>query len=631
MKRITWILTCVMLLSFSTLAGEGGDGVGVKKPSADADRTKIPTDYKWSLNALFPNADEWEKSFAGVKGDISGIGMCKGKLGSSAKETLQCLDNIYEIKRRFDELSAFAFQWWSVLMSDNKRQQLREKATGLAAVFSEATAFVDPELMKISVARWDEMAKEEKGLAAYNFHFKDLKRRQKHLLDAEQEALLALTMPMREGPYFIMQAMTQDMVFPKIKDEEGKEVELNYASFSKYRGSKDRRVRKDAVNAFFSTLHHYRSTLGTSLATSVKGAMFEAKARGYSSSLEMSLDADNVPVAVYKNLLATTAENLPRTLHRYVALRKKILGLDEVHYYDMYNPLFPKMSKEYTYDDGLKLMEQSLKPMGGDYIAVLHAGAQPGSGWADDYPNKGKKRGAYCNAAYGTHPFVFLNYMNELDDVFTTAHEYGHAMHFYLSSQAQPYPTADASIFLAEIASTFQEELLLHHLLGQVTEKDARLILLGKRVENIRLTITRQTMFAEFEMLIHAEVESGGALTADRMHEIYLGLVKKYFGPEFVIDEFDAAEWAYIPHFYYNFYVYKYSTGLMSAIVFSKRILEGKRGALQQYKNLLAAGGSDYPLTILEKSGIDFKDKEIVQSTYDLFATTLDEMEELLK
>jgi len=624
MKRISWILLCVLALSVPVLADDAF------KPSADADRTNIPAEYKWSLQALFPDADQWEKAFAGARVKISGIGMCRGSFGKSAKETLQCLDNIYEIKRQFDELYAYAFQWWSVSMTDQRRQELREKAIGLAGVLSEAAAFVDPELMKIPLGRWDDMAKEESGLAAYGFHFKDLKRREKHLLDAEQEALIALTIPMREGPYSIMQAMTQDMDFPKIKDEQGNEVELNYASFSKYRGSKDRRVRKDAVKAFFSTLHHYRNTLGTSLATSVKGAMFEAKARGYDSSLHMSLDADNVPVAVYENLLATTAENLPRTLHRYVALRKKILGLDEMHYYDMYNPLFPKMAKEYSYDEGLKLMEESLKPMGGDYIAVLHAGARPGSGWADVYPNKGKKGGAYCNAAYGTHPFVFLNYMDELDDVFTTAHEYGHAMHFYLSSQAQPYPTADAPIFLAEIASTFHEELLLHHLLSKVTDKDERLILLSKRVENIRLTITRQTMFAEFEKLIHAEVESGGALTADRMHELYLGLVLKYFGPEFTVDEFDAAEWAYIPHFYYNFYVYKYSTGLMSAIVFSQRILDGKRGALQQYKNLLAAGGSDFPLTILEKSGIDFKQKEIVQSTYDLFAATLDEMEELL-
>jgi len=269
--------------------------------------------------------------------------------------------------------------------------------------------------------------------------------------------------------------------------------------------------------------------------------------------------------------------------------------------------------------------------MGQDYVAILTQGIEPGSGWTDVYPNKSKKGGAYCNGVYGTHPFVLLNYMNELDDVFTTAHEFGHAMHVSLAGQAQPHSVADAPIFLAEIASTFQEEMLLAHLLKKATGKEERLVLLNKRLENIRLTITRQTMFAEFEKLIHGEIEKGGALTAERLSEIYRGLIVKYFGPGFTLDANDEMEWAYIPHFYYNFYVYKYSTGLMAAIVFSQRIQEGKKGAWQQFVNLLRAGGSDYPLTILQKSGIDFTSPEIVQSTYDLFARTIDEMEELLK
>jgi oligoendopeptidase F len=333
---------------------------------------------------------------------------------------------------------------------------------------------------------------------------------------------------------------------------------------------------------------------------------------------------------VYDTLLATTADNLPRTLHRYVALRKKVLGLDSIHYYDLYNPLFPDVEKQYPYEEALKLTEVAMKPMGPDYVTIMVGGMKPGSGWTDVYPSKGKQSGAYCNAAYGTHPFVLLNYANDLDDVFTTAHEYGHAMHFYLSQQAQPFPTADAPIFLAEIASTFQEEMLLTHLLSKATTKAEKLSLLNKRVENIRLTITRQTLFAEFEKRIHGEIESGGALTAERLSAIYRDLIVKYFGPGFTLDQNDPMEWAYIPHFYYNFYVYKYSTGLMSAIVFTQKVLEAKRGAVEQYKGLLAAGGSDYPLAILEKAGIDFTKKDITQATYDLFARTLDEIESLL-
>lgn len=626
MKHVV-VLLLVSLIALPPLTGATAPGV---QPSANAVRSELPEAYRWNLDALFDSLERWQEAFGDLQAKLKTVELCKGKLGKSAAQTLECLKSLFTLKNRLDELSAFAFQDWSVAMTQQVPQEIKEKSVGLSARLQELSSFVDPELRAVPVKKWEAMVQKDGELAQYDFHYKDLKRREKHLLATSEEALLAQTIPMREGPYNIMQAMTQEMDFPTIKDEAGNEVVVNFASFPKYRGSKNREVRKQAVTGFFSTLNRNRNTLASSLATSVKGAVFEARARGYSSSLEMSLDTDNVPVAVYDNLLKTTGDNLERTLHRYVAFRKKLLGLEEIHYYDMYNPLFPKMSKEYNYDEALKLMSSSLTPMGDDYLAILNSGMAPGSGWADVYPHKDKKGGAYCNAAYGTHPFVFLNYMNELDDVFTTAHEFGHAMHFYLSSQAQPYPTADAPIFLAEIASTFHEEMLLTFLLKNTTSDEEKLVLLNKRIENIRLTITRQTMFAEFEKLLHAEVESGGAITADRLNTIYKDLLVKYFGKQFTLDDTDAVEWAYIPHFYYNFYVYKYSTGLMSSIVFNSRIVEGKPGARRQYLGLLRAGGSDHPLAILEKGGIDFKDSSIVASTYELFARTLDEIERLL-
>jgi len=293
--------------------------------------------------------------------------------------------------------------------------------------------------------------------------------------------------------------------------------------------------------------------------------------------------------------------------------------------------VFGTTEASYPYETATTLVAESLSQMGEDFLTILKTGMDPASGWTDVYPNRGKRGGAYCTAAYGVHPFVLLNYMNTLDDVFTTAHEFGHAMHYFLSHQAQPFPTADAPIFLAEIASTFLEEMLLFHLLSKAQTKEERLVLLNKRVENIRLTITRQTMFAEFEMLAHEEMEKTGSLTAARMNDIYGSLIAKYFGPEFTVDENDHMEWAYIPHFYYNFYVYKYSTGLMAAIVFADRVQQNRPGAVQQFLTFLASGGSDYPLDILMNSGIDFTSPEIVQATYDLFARTLDEMEKLLK
>ena len=630
MKRI-FSKAGIIAIAILGLAGLAFAGVRAYKPSGDALREDVPGAYKWSLTSVYPSVAKWNESYEHVEGKLSSISLCKGKLGIDAAQTLQCLTELSTLKQEADALYAYAFQAWSVDMLNEETQKLQEEAIGLAARLGEAASFVDPELQLIPATKWEKMVAEKGQLQEYQFHYKDLKRREKHLLSSEMESIMAQTMPMREGPYTVMNSLAQEMSFPKIKDEDGKDAAVNFATFGTFRGSSNREVAKAATQAFFSTLLKFKNTLASSLATSVKGAVFEAKVRGYRSSLEQSLDADNVPVEVYTNLIKTTEKNLPKTLHRYVRLRKKLMKLDEIHYYDMYSPLFPDFQKAYTYDEATNLISDALRPMGQDYLTILNMGMEPGSGWTDVYPNKGKKGGAYCNAAYGTHPYVFLNHMNTLDDIFTVAHEFGHAMHFFLSHQKQPYPTSEAPIFLAEIASTFHEEMLLSYLLKETTTKEEKLVLLNKRIQNIRLTITRQTMFADFEMQMHAEVEKGGALTAARMSEIYAGIVKKYFGPDFTFDEHDAIEWAYIPHFYYNFYVYKYSTGLMSAIVFSQRVLEGKPGALAQYKNFLSSGGSDYPLNILMKSGIDFTSPEIVQSTYDLFERTLDEMEALLK
>lgn len=626
-KTLNAALFLVVLL---LVGGALANGVDAFKPSGDMERKDVPEVKKWDLSAFYPSLEKWQESRDHVAREIASIAMCKGRLGKDAAETLICLDKVFGLRQEVSTLESYAFQLWSTDMLDGTAMELKDQASALSSQLAEAAAFVDPELQAVPTGDWNQMVEKQSNLSHYQFHFSDLKRVQKHLLGAAMEGLLALTAPMREGPYTIFNTLTQEMSFPSIKDEQGSEASMGYATFSRYRGSKDRNVRKAAVESFFGTLKKHENTLASSLATSVRGAAFEAKARGYQSSLEQSLDVDAVPLSVYTNLIETTRKNLPGTLHRYVTMRKKLMGLDEIHYYDMYSPLFEDSGQEFQYGQARQLVEESLKPMGADYLTILTQGMTPGSGWTDVYPNKGKKGGAYCNAAYGIHPFVFLNYMNTLDDVFTTAHEFGHAMHFFLSNQAQPYMTADASIFLAEVASTFHEEMLLSYLLSKAQTRKEKLVLLNKRIENIRLTITRQTMFADFEMKLHAELEKTGALTAARLNEIYGEIVRSYFGPDFTFDDHDVIEWAYIPHFYYNFYVYKYSTGLMAAIVFSQRVLAGKPGALEQYKNFLKAGGSDYPLSILNRSGIDFTSPAIVQSTYDLFAKTLDEMEKLL-
>ncbi|MBM4387001.1 MAG: oligoendopeptidase F family protein, partial [Deltaproteobacteria bacterium] len=359
--------------------------------------------------------------------------------------------------------------------------------------------------------------------------------------------------------------------------------------------------------------------------------IFVAKARGFESALHASLFSNAVPVELYGLLLKTAEENLKDTLHRYVAVRKKAMKLDKIHYYDLYNPLIEKVEKSVDYENGVEMIGKSLAPLGGDYAKTALNGMKAGSGWTDIYPNKGKRSGAYCTAAYGEAPYVFMNFMNELEDVFTLAHEYGHAMHYYYSIKHQPYPTYESPIFLAEIASTFNEELLLSHLLKKAKTKEEKLFLLNKRLENIRTTVFRQVMFAEFEWLIHKEIEGGGALTAQRISEIYGGLIRKYYGPEFEIGENDNVEWSYVPHFYYNFYVFQYATGLMSAIALSQKVLKGEKGAVERYLDFLKSGGSDYPLNILKKAGVDFSTPEPMLMTFELFRKTLDEFEKELQ
>jgi len=362
----------------------------------------------------------------------------------------------------------------------------------------------------------------------------------------------------------------------------------------------------------------------------VKANIFNAKARNYGSALEASVDANAVPPAVYETLVRTVERNLPKTLHRYVELRKRVLGLSEIHYYDLYTPLFPAARQKASYPEGVAMTLEALKPLGKDYMKVIQTGLDPANGWVDVFPNVGKRSGAYCNASYRDHPIVFLNHMDELEDVFTLVHEFGHALHFHLSHQAQEFANADAPIFLAEIASTFNEELLLDHLLKKAKSRDERLNLLNKRIENLRTTIFRQVMFAEYELAIHREVEGGGALTSERMAEIYGMLVKKYYGPGYTFDADDGYEWAYIPHFYYNFYVYQYATGLISAIALSRPVLAGDAAAVKRYLHFLSSGGSDFPIPTLKAAGVDLTAPDSMQPAFDLFAATLDEIERTL-
>ncbi len=600
-------------------------------PKGDAKRSEVPDTYRWNLGHLFASFDEWEEAFDAVEARLPEIPPFRGTLATDAATVQRCLDLMYGIQEEVYRLAVFADADYSTDRTLPAAKVRTDRIQALMTRFGEASAFVEPELLAMKPEVLRGFVESTPGLAQYAHSIDDLIRRRPHVLSSDQERILALTGDLRAAPSFVHAAIEEDVKFPVATDENGNEVALTMSSFPRLRGSENRDVRRDAVQKFFGTLRAFGRSFAASLDMAVKSDIMEARARGYSSALEASVDANAVPVSVFESLTAATRANLPRTLHRYVALRQRLMKVDQVNYYDLYTPMFPSATREVPYGDAVKMVQSALKPLGKEYGRVLAEGLDPANGWVDAFPNAGKRSGAYCNASYRRHPIVFLNHMDRLEDVFTLIHEFGHALHFHLAAQAQAFPNADAPIFLAEIASTFNEELLLDMLLKQAKGKDERLALLNKRVENIRTTVFRQVMFAEFEQAIHAEVEGGGALTAERLAEIYEGLIRLYYGPDFAVGPDDGYEWAYIPHFYYNFYVYQYATGLISAISLSRKVAAGDKAATKAYLTFLEAGGSDWPIDTLKRAGVDLTTPAAMQATFDLFAVTLDEIDRLTR
>lgn len=600
-------------------------------PKGDAKRADVPDAYRWDLGHLFASIDAWEQAFDAVEARLPQIPPFTGTLAKDAATVQRCLDLVYGIQQEVYRLAVFADADYSTDRTLPAAKVRTDRVQALMTRFGEASAFVEPELLAMDPEVLRGYVRSNPGLAQYAHAIDDLIRRRPHVLTTDQERILALAGDLRAAPSFVHAAIEEDVRFPAVRDEQGNEVALTMSSFPRFRGSENRDVRRDAVAKFFGTLRAFGRSFAASLDMAVKSDILEARARGYGSALEASVDANAIPVSVFESLVAATRANLPKTLHRYVALRQRLMGIDAVHYYDLYTPMFPAATKDMPYGEAVQVVQASLKPLGKEYGRVLAEGLDPENGWVDAYPNAGKRSGAYCNAAYRQHPIVFLNHMDRLEDVFTLTHEFGHALHFHLAAQAQAFPNADAPIFLAEIASTFNEELLLDRLLKQAKGREERLALLNKRVENIRTTVFRQVMFAEFERAIHAEVEGGGALTAERLAEIYEGLVRDYYGPDFAVGPDDGFEWAYIPHFYYNFYVYQYATGLISSIALSRKVIAGDKDATKRYLAFLESGGSDWPIDTLKRAGVDLTTPEAMQATFDLFAATLDEIDRLTR
>ena len=589
-------------------------------------REEIDDKYKWKVDKVYKNIEDFEKDFEEVKKEAVKLQDYSGKL-TNGETILEYLKLDEKISRKVEKLFIYAHLKSDEDTSNPTYQALMSKIDIYMAEFSSYTAFFVPEILSLDDKFiMDEIDRIEE-LHQYKFLFEDILKEKPHILSKEMEELLASASDCLDAPSAIHNMLTNaDMTFGKIKDEDGNEVELSEGNYSSFIRSKDRSVRKAAFEKLFGEYEKFKNTLATSLTASIKTFNFNSKVRKYESALEASLNPNNIPLDVYKNAVKVMNDNVS-SLHRYVKIKKELLNLDEIHMYDLYVPVIEAEKEHVEFNDGVKIVLEALKPLGEEYLDIFKGGIN--DGWIDIYENKGKKGGAYSWGGYDTMPYVLLNYNNELEDVSTLAHEMGHSIHSYYSRKEQPYHYAGYTLFCAEVASTTNEKLLIHHLIEKENDEKKKLSLINTELEQIRTTVFRQLMFAEFELYTHESLEKGIPLTSDDYSKAWHELNVKYFGPEMVVDEKIDIEWARIPHFYSDFYVYQYATGYAAASAFANAILEEKANAVEKYKGFLKSGGSDYPIEILKNAGVDMTTKEPLEATIKRFNELLDMIEKV--
>ncbi len=591
-------------------------------------REDVDSQFKWKLEDIYSDISLWEKDFKKVKGIAIQIEGFKGKLADSPQMLLDCLKMSDELLSLNDKVFVFARMKRDEDNGNSTYQALTDRASTLATEVFAAISFIVPEMLNIPEDKLLSYAKTDKELSVYMFMIQESLRQKNHILSEKEEQLLAMSSEISDaaGDVFTM-FNNADIKFPYIKDEEGEEVEVTKGRYVAFLESKDRRVRKDAFDAVYSTYKKMKNTLATTLTANVKKNRFYSMVRKYPSAIEASLDNDNVPVNVYNNLIETINNNLS-LLDRYLKLRKKALKLEELHMYDLYVPMVEEFDKKIPYEEAKATILEALKPLGEEYIGYLQKGMN--SSWIDVYENEGKTSGAYAWGSYKTHPYVLLNYQDKINDVFTLAHEMGHALHSFYTNMTQPYVYSEYKIFVAEVASTVNESLLMRYLLPRAKSKEEKAYLLNHYLEEFRGTVFRQTMFAEFEKIIHEKVEQGGALNSKELCDMYYQLNKKYFGETVNVDEDISMEWSRIPHFYSSFYVYKYATGFSAATAIAERILTEGQPAVDKYLEFLKSGGSNYPIELLKIAGVDLSSPQPIQDALAVFEKTLDELEEIL-
>jgi oligoendopeptidase F len=590
-------------------------------------RSDVPAQHRWKLEDLFSDQAAWDKEYNEVKELLKKAEAFQGKL-DNAQAIKECFALEDEISLHTERLYVYSNMKHHEDTADPVYQALSEKSKKLSVETGEVLSYITPEILSLSDEQLNTLVNAPE-LSFYKLTLEEMVRQKAHVLSKAEEALMAQVGNISSAPGTIFSMLNNaDMKFPKVKNEKGEEVELTHGSYIQFLESKNREVRQAAFKTMYETYGKQKNTIASTLSANVTKNIFYAKARKYPSALEMSLFGDNIQKEVYTNLIDTIHEALP-LLHRYMKLRKRLLKVDELHMYDLFAPLVEEFDMKIPYDQATKTVRESLKPLGEQYLQVLQEGFD--KGWIDIYENEGKRSGAYSWGAYGTHPYVLLNHKDNLNSMFTLAHEMGHAMHSYLSDTNQEYRYAQYTIFLAEVASTLNEALLMDYLLKKSTDPKEKMYLLTYYADQFRTTVFRQTMFAEFEKLIHERAESGEALTPQDFSKIYYDLNLKYHGSDMVVDKDIEMEWARIPHFYNSFYVYKYATGFSAATSFSKQILDEGQPAVDRYLGFLKSGGNDFSINILKKAGVDMSSPEPIRQAMDVFKSLLDQMEELTK
>ena len=592
-------------------------------------RADVPQEFTWDLTPVFANDDAWFAEYEALKALPERIAEYRGTLGKSAKDLLAFLKFEDEVTLRLSSLLCYASCKGDEDTSNNFYQDMRGKATGTWVNISGALSFATPEIMAIDEKVLDSFYKDEPELETYRRSLYQIRRRAAHILSDEGEKLLAAAGEMADAPDRIRSTFSDaDLTFDDVVDGQGNVHHLTDGTLVPLLESTDVKLRENTFKTYYKRMGEFKNTVASTLDAQFKQLRFFAGARKYSSTLEASLDVTEVPVSVYTNLIEAVHANLDK-MYKYVALRKKLLGVDELHMYDVYTPIVPDAAVEIDFEQAKKTVLEALSVLGEDYTDMLKEGFA--NRWIDVYENVGKRSGAYSSGFGRPHPYVLLNHKNNLDSQFTLAHEMGHALHSYLTMKNQPVNTADYVIFVAEVASTCNEVLLMKYLLKNTTDKNAKAYLINHFLDQFKGTIYRQTMFAEFELEMGKMSENGETLTADALCKKYYELNKLYFGPDMVSDEEIALEWSRIPHFFYNYYVFQYATGFSAAVAIANRILEKGAPAVADYKRFLSSGSSTDPISLLKIAGVDMSSPEPINEALKLFGSLIDELDALLK